>query len=60
MSIIRLIEPEAGVTVYPEVSRSPGGHDLCNCQGSKDEVEQLSDIRRPHHTLKIMRDHPTR
>ena len=45
---------------YPKMSRGPLGHDLCGCNGLKDEVEELLDIRRTHHTVKVVWNHLVR
>ena len=58
--MVRLAHPKTGVDTHPEVSRSPLGHDLCCCKGLEGEVEELLDILRIRHTIKIVRDHPVR
>ncbi len=55
--MIRLMKSEIGVNDYPEVSRGALGHNLCNCNGPKCEVEKFLGILRIHHTIKIMWDH---
>ena len=58
--MVRPAHPKTGVDTHPEVSSSPLGHDLGCCKGLEGEVEELLDILRIHHTIKIVRDHPVR
>ncbi len=55
--MVRLVDSRTEVKTYPKVSRSPLGHDLCRCKGLEGEVEELPDILRTHHTVKVVRDH---
>lgn len=58
--MLRLMDSRTGVIAHPEVSRSPVGHDFCSCKGLEGEVEELLDVRRTHHTVKIVRNHLVR
>lgn len=55
--MIRLVDSKTGVGAHPEASRSPLGHNLCRRKAFKGEVEELLNILRTHHTVKIVRDH---
>lgn len=55
--MIRLIYSNRGVITHPEMSRSPLRHDLCRRKALEGEVEELLNILRTHHTVKIVRDH---
>ena len=58
--MIRLVDSKIGVIAHPEVSRSPLRHDLCRCKALEGEVEELLNILRTHHTVKIVWDHLVR
>lgn len=58
--MIRIVDSKIGVIAYPKVSRSPLRHDLRRCKALEGEVEELLNILRIHHTVKIVRDHLVR
>ena len=58
--MVRRAHPKIGGHTHPEVSRSPLGHNLCCCKCLEGEVEELLDVLRIHHTIKIVWDHPVR